>query len=265
MTVNHLRPSIRQPVLEAAVFLEVYPQALGVTTVKVCSKCGEVKPIEQFHMSGTGRRSNCKACVREYHQSIAEHLREYNREYHAANAERKREYRQANAERIKARDREYNHANAERIADYQREYQRANAERIAERKRKYWKTPGGKAVSKSKDHRRLARKRGLANTFTSADWQIALDYFGGCCAACGRPRGLWHTLAADHFVPLSNGGPTTPDNIIPLCHGVNGCNNSKGNRDAAEWLTDTFGKRKGRAIQKRIEAYLNSRKAGGAA
>src|SRR5581483_2176482 len=52
----------------------------------------------------------------------------------------------------------------------------------------------------------VARKRSLPDTFTERDWQRALEYWDYKCAVCGRPRGLWHTLAADHWIPL-----TAPD------------------------------------------------------
>jgi hypothetical protein len=306
-------------------FLDCSPCVIAFP-YKTCSRCGEVKPIDQFSRgSQYGYQFQCKLCNREYRQANAEHITERERAYNQANAERKREYRranaqriakrtreyrrvnidrykeqqheyrqvnaerlteqrreyrQANAERYKEQQRKYHQANAERLKEYnreywqanierikkqKREYRKANADRIKERSREYQRSQAGRAADKVNRNRRAARKRGLDNTLTAADWQAALDYFGGCCAACGRPQGLWHTLAADHWIPISKGGPTTPDNIVPLCHGVGGCNNSKNDRDATEWLVERFGPRKGRAILRRIEAYLNSRKAEGAA
>ncbi len=104
----------------------------------------------------------------------------------------------------------------------------------------------------------LARKRSLPIAFSSRDWDAALDYWGHQCAVCSRPRGLWHTLAQDHWIPLSNPDcpGTLPNNILPLCHGEGGCNNSKGSKDPIRWLEERLGKR--RAAQKRaeIEAYF---------
>lgn len=118
----------------------------------------------------------------------------------------------------------------------------------------------GRELSKIKSQRRRNRKRKLLATFTAADWSRAIDYFDGCCAVCGRPRGLWHTLAQDHWIPLSQNGSYTPDNVVPLCHalkdGDNGCNNSKYNISAHEWLMKKFGKRKASQIEKRIAEYF---------
>ncbi|MFQ3534315.1 MAG: hypothetical protein SNJ58_00420 [Aggregatilineales bacterium] len=104
----------------------------------------------------------------------------------------------------------------------------------------------------------LARKRSLPIAFSSSDWDNALDYWGYQCAVCGRPRGLWHTLAQDHWIPLSDSRcpGTVPTNILPLCHGEGGCNNSKGSKDPVRWLEERLGKR--RAAQKlaEIQAYF---------
>lgn len=112
--------------------------------------------------------------------------------------------------------------------------------------------------------RRRTRQMALPNHFSDADWQNALSYFGGCCAVCGKPSGLWHKMAMDHWIPLSspNCPGTIPTNILPLCHGMDGCNNSKKDRDPVVWLTDRYGPRKAKQILKRIQAYFDSLKEG---
>lgn len=258
-------------------------------TMKRCPKCGEWKPREAFYRDtarADGLQSCCKVCRedrrRVYRAENAERIRDQKREYAAANAERIREY-----------NRQYSATNREHKAEYNRQYHAENATHIAVRKARYYdankqeRRRYGRVYSrayrvKNPDYtrsyrilspeagrlakqRRRARKLSLPDTFTPADWQYALDAFGGCCAVCGRPPGLWHTLAADHWVPLSKGGGTTPDNIVPLCHslrdGEGSCNPSKHGRDALEWLMEKYGPRKGRAIFKRIQAWLDSRRA----
>lgn len=114
-----------------------------------------------------------------------------------------------------------------------------------------------RAYGRIKVSRRRARQRELASALTTADWMRALDYFGGCCAVCGRPPGLWHRLAVDHWwIPQSKGGGLTIDNIVPLCHGVDGCNNSKSSKDPIEWLTEKLGKRKAKQKIAEIETYF---------
>jgi hypothetical protein len=119
--------------------------------------------------------------------------------------------------------------------------------------------PSYKAKVKVVTIRYRARKRQLQDTLTLVQWSRAVSYFDSCCAICGRAlNGLFHTAAADHWLPLSSADcpGTTASNIVPLCHGVDGCNNSKSNRDPVEWLEWKFGERKAKRILKRIEAYF---------
>lgn len=114
-----------------------------------------------------------------------------------------------------------------------------------------------------KNQKRRARELSLPNAFSPSDWNHALVYFNGVCAVCGRPPGLWHTLSVDHWIPLSDVEHclgTVPANIVPLCHGIDGCNNSKGDSNPIEWLNRRFGPRKAKRILKRIQAYFDSLK-----
>lgn len=105
-------------------------------------------------------------------------------------------------------------------------------------------------------HRRRARKKAVVATFTRQNWEHCLGYWGNCCAYCGRPAGLWHFIAQDHFIALAKGGNYTPDNILPACHGIDGCNNAKRDHDPREWLEQRFGKLKAERIFTRIMNYF---------
>jgi ribosomal protein L37AE/L43A len=104
----------------------------------------------------------------------------------------------------------------------------------------------------------VVRKRSLPHTFTQQDWERALEYWGYRCAVCGRPRGLWHTLAADHWIPLTHQDcpGTVATNIIPLCHGEGGCNNSKGKKMPDAWLEERLGAKQGFQKGVEIDAYF---------
>lgn len=103
-----------------------------------------------------------------------------------------------------------------------------------------------------------ARRKALPNTYTADDWAQALDYWDNTCAVCGRPPGLWHTLSQDHWLPLSH--PDCPGtvamNMLPLCYGADGCNNSKGKKEPHKWLIERLGKRKAKKKLAEIEAYF---------
>ena len=78
---------------------------------KTCTKCGETKPLDDFHRhkgKADGRRSHCKECVREYYRRYREEnldeRREYDRHYYEESRsktwDRKRRYREENRDII---------------------------------------------------------------------------------------------------------------------------------------------------------------------
>lgn len=103
------------------------------------------------------------------------------------------------------------------------------------------------------------RVKALPDTLTDQEWQAALDYFGGCCAICERPAGLWHRIVKGHWIPLSD--PECPGtvalNIIPICDGQDGCNQAQKGKSPSLWLVQRFGNgREGQKIRSRIEGYF---------
>ena len=119
----------------------------------------------------------------------------------------------------------------------------------------------GKRLTVNTNRLRSQRLKNVPNTITGEQWEFALNYFHGCCAVCGRQlRDLLgtHTVAVDHWHPLVKGGGTVATNLIPLCHGVSGCNNKKHDRLNDEWLIAEFGKRKDKKILKRIQDYFDT-------
>lgn len=264
---------------------------------KRCSICGEEYPRTTRYFlkrkgARDGLRGECRSCHNkataawgrahpEYtHEKGAKWDREHREKRRVQSRkryskkrqiilERAKMARQNNPDKYRQRDREWykNHAEQEReeTRQYHRThreqalaYQRKNVEKTREYVRAYRRRNPDK--QKMRDHARIARKHAIPDGMTTKNWQHALNYFNGCCAVCGKPAGLFHTIAADHWIPLSKGGYHTPDNIIPLCHdkkdGQGSCNNSKSNRDPIEWLTQKFGPRKAKQILERIEAYF---------
>jgi hypothetical protein len=261
----------------------------STTTLKTCSKCGRVLPAttEYFYVSSNkkGLSTPCKKCrlawqseyqsdpevkqrtaARNQIPENKERIRASNRKY-----SRRPEVRQRRLDRYASDEyKEYSRTrkSSPEYKDQQRKY-RARPD-VRQRRDEYtevfYRSDRFREYNRLKRHDRRARESELPSTFTAADWKSALEYFGGCCAVCGRPPGLWHTLAADHWIPINSRDcpGNVPWNIVPLCHdkrdGSGGCNNLKRDRPADEWLVGKFGKRKGAAILRRIEAYLESRK-----
>ena len=74
---------------------------------KTCTKCGVVKPLDDFHRdkrSPDGRRSDCKECVREYKHRYHEENRDKERE-------RKHRYREENRDKVRKCQRRYHEEN----------------------------------------------------------------------------------------------------------------------------------------------------------
>lgn len=100
----------------------------------------------------------------------------------------------------------------------------------------------------------------LPDGFSLEDWQQALDYFHGCCAVCGRQgKDLFGEIqiTIDHWIPMSQGGRNTPDNIIPLCYGNGGCNSTKNKTMPETWLNKKFGRHKAKKILEKVEAFFD--------
>lgn len=72
--------------------------------------------------------------------------------------------------------------------------------------------------------------RRATGSLTVEQWLEIVAQFNGVCAYCGSP----HNLTMDHVIPISKGGKTTVDNVIPAC---SSCNSSKQAKDVVEWYT----------------------------
>lgn len=78
------------------------------------------------------------------------------------------------------------------------------------------------------------KRRGESNVeYTHQQWKEAVIFFGGECAYCGRTMRKGERLTRDHLEPVSEGGITIQDNIVPAC---SSCNSSKGAEEWREWF-----------------------------
>jgi hypothetical protein len=153
--------------------------------------------------------------------------------------------REANREKIRAADRAAYAANPEPKKASARRYEQTHKEALA---------PG----KKRRCRQRHTRQQSLPDTWTATQEAFMLTYWQHSCAVCGQQAGLLWILAFDHWIPLSH--PSCPGtiatNMLPLCHGITGCNNSKHARLPHPWLIQKFGKRKTAKIEKAIAAYF---------
>lgn len=222
---------------------------------RVCRACGKPTRYEHLKKLKSGRDGVSAICYechraesrRRYAENL-EHCRAINRRSAARrDALKKREYKRQWFRIDRAR-------NPDKYRQKRRREYLSDPEKHKRRSRIWHKQ--NPEIVRNINKRRATRRLLLLATFTNADWDICLKYWHHQCAYCGRPRGLWHTLAQDHFIAQSKNGGYAPENIIPACHGESGCNNSKNDRDPTEWLTARFGARKAKTILKRIQDYF---------
>lgn len=74
--------------------------------------------------------------------------------------------------------------------------------------------------------KRRGHKLGLPGNLTFIQWEAIKVAYKGRCAYCGEKV---KKLTMDHVVPVTKGGMSTPQNIVPACKP---CNSAKGNRAA---------------------------------
>jgi len=194
---------------------------------KQCTRCHADKAPDEFYRIET----RCRICVSElsrlYRQRPEVKERGRSRERSPYRLAQKREYNKR--PEVRARRKQYNLI------------YKQDKERKARRNRRRRELPKRKLTPGQLEHRRIyvnnrnARKRLMPNTFTTEEWQHALNYFCGCCAVCNRQLNDMfgeYRAAIDHWIPLSYKGDDNPgtvaNNIVPLCHGSGGCNNRKG-------------------------------------
>lgn len=220
---------------------ESLPQPL-----KRCTKCKEEKPAtaEFFYRQKRGKfgfQSRCKSCSALYGQTDEarekERLRQRERRLIPEVKQREKEYKQT--PKYKAWNREYQSRSevkeakkksrqkpeqkAKRLNSERKRLQRPEVrERKRERERANYQSPEYRYKHRLKESRRRARLRSLPDNFTAIDEQRMMDYWDYKCCVCSRPPGLWHIIAVDHWIPLTDPRPdnpgTVPWNMLPMCH-----------------------------------------------
>lgn len=189
--------------------------------MRVCTKCKEDKPDDQFYRRNNGFRAACKTCTnaqnKTWHQRNPSKQLEYNRRYAEIHPDRIRaagkRWREKNPDKIleATRKRQYD-PNRPRDREYDRRYARAWNAANPEKRR-------------LTQHKYRARK--MANKVGNVTLEEARAILRRPCMYCGaRAEHL------DHVVPISRGGSHSVGNLAPACAQ---CNLSKRNRFVIEW------------------------------
>lgn len=115
-------------------------------------------------------------------------------------------WKKTNREKVNAGNRAWRRANPERSRAYASGWERRHP-----------------AAARAKNHRRIARRRKAAGSFTVEQLRARFAFFGDRCVYCGTAE----RLTIDHAIPLARGGTNWPANIVPACLS---CNSAKGAR-----------------------------------
>jgi len=155
--------------------------------VKRCSRCGETKPLSEFHERSTS--SMCRPCTKAYN----------------------REYYERNQERLKGRTRDWAATNPERKRERDTAYRAENHERLRQWHADYkWGHAYNGAV-------RTARKWGaVISPFTIEELAAKFALWNDCCWICGDPA-----TDIDHVKPFGRGGAHALCNVRPICQSCN--------------------------------------------
>lgn len=215
--------------------------------MKICTKCKTEKPItkEYFHKNKNkkdGFMDICKTCKKEYYQNNREYFVSRTSKYRKENKEHclevRAEYRKENKDEIAKRLKGYYENNKEHFKQLRRIYYRENKNKVLEGVRKYNKA--NPHISRQYKQRRKALERKLPYTLTNEEWNNIKLYFNNSCAYCGMTEEAHleehnEQLHQEHFIPISQGGEYTHNNILTSCKN---CNSSKYNRDFIEWYPE---------------------------
>lgn len=243
-------------------YLEVYPQVLGVSTLKRCTKCGELKPKSPeffYPASGykDGLRSYCRACEKELNrkrnktdkrQKVMPKAREGYKfcprcerelpatlEYFYEDKARQSGFASSCKDCARLYSKEYRVENPEKHAQSKRNWRKANPDKVKAHKSASQKRNRASANERTRRfnerhpekrleavHARRARVLGNGGKYTSIDIEAIRTAQGNRCYLCGKRLKTFHI---DHFIPLALGGTNDAGNLRLACPA---CNLSKG-------------------------------------
>ena len=173
--------------------------------MKQCSKCGETKPITEYHRDKNtkdGYVQSCKSCVKIKSQKWLENNRQYNK------LKCKQNYN-AKPQEYKNRTLKWFKENPDLKKANDKKYQIEHPE-----------------VYRLSRHRYKTRK--LQNgvfDISKKEWQ---KIYSSPCIYCGSTE----KIQADHVIPIAKGGTHSIGNLVPACQP---CNGSKRERTITEW------------------------------
>lgn len=232
---------------------------MDILPQKRCTKCGETKPLTEFHSSShhkDGHVYDCKVCRRAYRLSrhptnprepkiwlypgdtkscnvcgetkSVELFRKVNRDYGDGYYNQCRECERAKgrewSKNRKEYSREWRRANRDRIYKLQREWRKRNQDKYDAQRKKYYHSPKGQIYNRNSQA--LRRSKSKQGDVTTAWLDQFLQSQDKCCY-CKKPFNSKRKKTIDHVIPLDKGGEHVMTNLVVACQP---CNSSKHNK-----------------------------------
>jgi len=201
---------------------------MNIVTEKRCNKCGEIKPLSEFHRKGkNGYRYQCKTCNKMYARGyFQQHVGEF--------YERAKKWILGNpGEREKISHKSYVLHKDEIRARQRKDYQdhpekitwaKKNPEKLKEMIRQ-WDATHRDAKNLHAQTRR-AKVSSAGGVITPSEWNDLKIKYNYTCLCCGR-REPEIKLTLDHVYPIALGGRNVIENAQPLCKTCNSKKHTK--------------------------------------
>lgn len=179
--------------------------AVEDSNTKICTKCGDTKPKDEFGKD-TSKRDGlflyCRACVRvvnaKYRADHPEEIKAYSAEYSAGHKEQ-----------IKTADAARYAANPEKSRAYSAKYRAENPDKV-KAAIVGWRADNPEAIL-IHNHNRRASKCANGGSLSKGLAERLFKLQRGKCACCKRPLG--DDFHLDHIMPVALGGTNTDDNM----------------------------------------------------
>jgi len=210
---------------------------------KICTECGKELPIteEYFRVRKDikcGFNSKCRECVKQVWkdnqikggEELKEKLKAKSQKYYKVNKEKilkdTKDYQEANREKCNKRHRERYIEVREYTLKRHKKYRNSHKEKYKIYSKK-WQNENKDKVQVYGSRCDCKKKNPIISS-TPNQWVKIKQDFNNKCAYCGRIE----KLTIEHFIPISQEGELSTNNIIPACKS---CNCSKNDRDFLTW------------------------------
>jgi hypothetical protein len=213
---------------------EFFPRSTPHTFRNKCKPCVRIDAVEYARRRRLRQPELAREQMRRYCELHADQLAAKRRQKYLANKEAilkdRAEYREKNREKIRAWHRQYYKDNREKRLNKESISRQRRVDKIRQAQRSY------RNAHRLRNRLREKKLRYSVADFSKRDWEHCLAYWDGRCVICGYKGGDQRIICMEHWVPLAKGGLTDRANILPMCHGLNGCNNSKHASEPTLWL-----------------------------